>query len=108
MSKISKERMEEIALMYFIHKMAKDGIPSQVMSKISKERMGEIALIYFIHKMAKDGIPSQEELQRNIPNEAKKLGITSREALDFIKEVVSKAIGKRLGCEEVGLVFTWK
>jgi len=75
---------------------------------LSKERMGEIALNALIQKMTDEGnIPSMEGMRRSLPEEAKKLGISQDEARVFIKEIVTRAIGRRLGCDQVSLVFKW-
>jgi len=73
--------------------------------KISKERMGEIALIILTHRMAKE-LPTSESLEREVPNQAKKLGIDPAEAKLFASSILEEAVRIRLDCESV--LITWK
>lgn len=76
-------------------------------TKLSDARMGEIALMMIIQQIAKD-LPTAEALRRDLPNSAKALGVAEDEARAFIEQILPKAIGLRLGCESVGLVFRRK
>lgn len=74
--------------------------------KLTEQKMGEIAIKALVQKLADDNtIPNAEGLKRGLPDQAKKLGITTDEAKAFMKAILPRVIGARLGCKEVSLVW---
>lgn len=66
---------------------------------MSKKRMGEIALLYLKKKLRREGLTLKPNMQREVRNEAKLLGISSKEASEFLEilatELFVKAFPKK-------------
>lgn len=60
---------------------------------LTKERKGEIALLVLKHQKKKEGIRlCPETFKRDVGNMAKSIGISSREAMEFAKEIVEETV----------------
>ncbi len=68
---------------------------------MTEQRMGEIAIQLIISRMAKQGIGGNEELDREIPNVAKKIGVTPDELKEFFMALVPRALNRILGSDKV-------
>jgi hypothetical protein len=72
------------------------------------EKRNEISFKALVKKMADDNeIPNVQNLKRDVPNEAKKLGITVEESEAFVKELVPHIIATRLGLNPDQIVIKW-
>ena len=59
---------------------------------LTKERMGEIALLHLKNKLRNEGIRLKPDMKRQIGNEAKELGITVEEAMQFAEVFVREMV----------------
>jgi hypothetical protein len=59
---------------------------------LSEARKGEIALLALKHKLRKDGIRLTKDVQRDIGNGAKDIGIPYQEALEFYEGLVRELV----------------
>lgn len=72
------------------------------------EKRNEIAFRMLVEQKAADNeIPNVQNLKRDVPNEAKKLGITVEEGEVFIHELVPHIIAARLGLTPNQIVIKW-
>lgn len=68
------------------------------------EEMGRIAFRVLVQKMANDNeIPNAQSFKRELPNEAKKLGVAPEKLTEFAKVLIPEIIATRLGCKSVAL-----
>jgi len=75
---------------------------------MTAERRNEIAFKALVAKAAEDNkIPNVQNLKRDLPNEAKKLGITVEEGEAFVHEIVPHIIAVRLGLKPEQIVIKW-
>ncbi len=61
---------------------------------MSKERMGEIALMYFKQKLRREGLNLKPNMQREAGNQAKALGISPEEASEFLEILATELFGE--------------
>jgi hypothetical protein len=64
---------------------------------LSEARKGEIALRVLKAKIQRDGVRIGPHLQREIANEAKKLGISPEEAREFMADIVYELVESTFG-----------
>jgi hypothetical protein len=59
---------------------------------MTEERKGQIALLYLKRKLRDEGIRLKPGMRRNIGNEAKALGISTKEAIEFAEGLVREMV----------------
>lgn len=63
--------------------------------------LGEIAILTFVHTISQDGIPRDNDIKRQLPRAAKKIGITKEAALEFYRVMLPLVLEKHIGCKKV-------
>ena len=66
---------------------------------LTEIRKGEIALLLFKARMHKDGIRIKPDMRREVANEAKKIGISVDEAMEFLKLITEEMFAEAF-CKE--------
>ena len=59
---------------------------------MDKKRKGEIAYLFLKRQMQKKGIPLNQNLKREIGNEAKSIGIDGNEAVEFTEILIRELV----------------
>lgn len=59
---------------------------------MTEERKGQIALLFLKRKLRDSGIRLKPDMKREIGNEAKELGITTDEAMEFVEGLVREMV----------------
>lgn len=59
---------------------------------MTEERKEQIALLFLKRKLRDSGIRLKPDMKRKIGNEAKELGITTEEAMEFVEGLVREMV----------------
>jgi len=59
---------------------------------MTDERKGQIALLFLKRKLKDEGIRLKPDMRRQIGNEAKELGISTEEAVEFVEGLVREMV----------------
>ncbi|MCX6744678.1 MAG: hypothetical protein NTX82_04100 [Candidatus Parcubacteria bacterium] len=65
-------------------------------SELSKERQGEIAILCLKHILRKKGFLVNDQIKREIGNQAKEIGVDPEELKIFLRPLIQEILNKAL------------